>query len=298
MAVRITPSATRADQEDATMKTCLSHLLRLQSIALLLSSAVATMGHASVAPSVSNLPSLGAALRDPTRIVADASGNIYVVDSAGGRVVVYDAFNRQCAEMTGFRTPLGIAVDAAGNIYLGEAAVGSVSMFGPQWNLIRQLGQGANEFQMPGHIAVDSGGGSATVYVADSAAHEIKAYQNSSLVRRIGRYGSGTGEFKFPAGLSTSPGGELFAVDQNNDRVQIFNREGVFQRAFTLAPPELAAGVPAGRKASPATPRAGSMRRTLSRASSRFLIPRGFSFPPSATTERARCLAFTRWPRT
>ena len=140
--------------------------------------------------------------------------------------------------MTGFRTPLGIAVDAAGNIYLGEAAVGSVSMFGPQWNLIRQLGQGANEFQMPGHIAVDSGGGSATVYVADSAAHEIKAYQNGSLVRRIGRYGSGTGEFKFPAGLWTSPGGELFAVDQNNDRVQVFNREGVFQRAFTLAPPE------------------------------------------------------------
>jgi len=224
------------------MKICQSNSLRLQTLSLVILCAIATLVQAAVPPSVSTLPRLGVNLRAPTRVATDKSGNVYVVDSAGGRVLVMDAFNRVVSEVTGFRTPLGIAVDDVGNIYLGEAGNGSVSVFGPQWNLLQQLGQGVNEFMMPGHITVDSDAGTVTVYVSDAMAHEIKAYQNGTLVNRFGHFGSGAGGFNFPAGLWMSPAGEMFVVDQNNDRVQVFNRAGVFQRAFTLAPPDFGGG--------------------------------------------------------
>ena len=68
--------------------------------------------------------------------------------------------------------------------------------------------------------------------MADSGADEVKAYRDGQLVARFGGTGSAAGQFSFPTGIHVSSGGEVFVADQNNDRVQVFDRDGAFLRCF------------------------------------------------------------------
>jgi DNA-binding beta-propeller fold protein YncE len=188
-------------------------------------------------PAVSVLGANGINFSGPARVATDASGRLYIADTPAGRVVVLDAFGRLVSEKTGLANPLAIAADASGNIYLAEENSGSVSVFDANWNLLQQLGAGSNEFRLPGYIALNESGGGVTVLVSDSLANEIKAYRNGTLTGRFGSRGTGPGQFNCPTGLWLSPAGELFVVDQNNDRIQVLDRNGAYLRGFTLKPP-------------------------------------------------------------
>ena len=110
--------------------------------------ALVTLAAQAAAPNATPLGAIAQQLHGPARVAADAAGNIYVTDPAAGRVVVYDAFGQQRAVHDGFAGPLAIAIASDGRIYLSEEKSGSVSVFDSQWNLLYQLGAGANEFQL------------------------------------------------------------------------------------------------------------------------------------------------------
>lgn len=186
----------------------------------------------AVAPATTTLGALSQGLQGPVRVAADAAGRTYVADRSAGQVVVFDAFGRPVSVKAGLAGPLAIAVDSSGHIYIGEEQKGSVSVFDAQWNLLFQLGQGAGEFALPSHIALDLATGNA--YVCDSAANQIKTYQGRQAGPAFGGYGTGPGQFDFPAGVWVSPAGEVLVVDQNNNRVQVFDRTGDFKRLFSL----------------------------------------------------------------
>ena len=116
---------------------------------------VVTLVAQAAAPNVTPLGSLSAQLRGPARVAADADGNLYVTEPAANRVVVFNAFGQQVNVLEGFAGPLALAVANDGRIYLSEEKTGSVSVFDAQWHLLYQLGAGAGEFQLPGHLAVD-----------------------------------------------------------------------------------------------------------------------------------------------
>ncbi len=173
----------------------------------------------------------------PARVATDSTGHLYVSQSAAGKVSVLDAFGRLISVKTGLGRPLGLAVDSQGRIFLAEEQNGSVAAFDLHWNLLFRLGNGQGEFAMPNYIALAPGSGSNLVYVSDSAAHQIKAYQEGSLVLRFGAYGTGPGQFDFPVGLCFDSAGELLVVDQNNDRIEVFDGSGNFLRQFSLVTP-------------------------------------------------------------
>jgi hypothetical protein len=218
------------------MKHFLAHTFRFQVALFTALSATATMVQAAVAPSVSLLGPLAAGVDAPTRVAFDGSGNVYVVDSTAGRVVLVDAFNRVLSEKTGLRSPLGIAADAGGNLYLGEAKAGCVTVFDSQWKPLSQLGVGDGEFQLPSYIAIDSGTTPVTVYVSDSPANELKVYRSGVRVGTLGGPGSTPTGLDFPAGVWVNGAGDVFAADQNNQRVLVYSRDGAFVRAFLLGP--------------------------------------------------------------
>ena len=187
----------------------------------------------AAAPNVVALGSLSIEWRGPARVAMDAGGNAYVTDPQQGQVVVFDAFGRWVATHSGFVRPLGVAVDASGKIYVAEEASGSVSVFDGSWNLLYQLGAGPNEFRLPNFIAPDPVSG--LVFVSDSRANQIRAYTNNgALAFAFGVQGSSSGELDFPAGLWVSPAGEIYVVDQKNNRVQVFNFSGGYLRKFKL----------------------------------------------------------------
>ena len=218
------------------MKHFVTHTFRFQLAVLAALCTTTTLVEAAVAPSVSLLAPLAAGVDSPTRVASDGKGNVYVVDSTAGRVVLVDAFNRVLSEKSGLRSPLGIAVDAAGNIYLGDAEAGSVTVFDSQWNPLSQLGAGNGEFQLPSYIAIDPGTTPVTVYVSDSPANELKVYRGGARVGTLGGPGSSPTGFDFPAGVWVNGAGDVFAADQNVQRVLVYSRDGAFVRAFLLGP--------------------------------------------------------------
>ena len=189
-------------------------------------------GVRAAAPNVTPLGALSASLRAPARVAADANGNLYVTDPAAGRVIGFDAFGQPMAVYDGFAGPLAIAVASDGRIYLSEEKNGSVSVFDAQWDLLYRLGAGANEFQLPGHLAVDPLAPD-TVCVSDGKANLIRVFTGTNQVAQFGGAGTGNGKFDFPAGVSVRANGEVLVVDQNNDRVEVFTN-GVFARKFSL----------------------------------------------------------------
>lgn len=205
--------------------------------ALLILGAVAAgllpMAGRAAAPVATALGANAQSLQAPARLTVDADGQLYVTEPQDGRVLVFDAFGRLASVKSGLAGPLGLTVDSNGQIYLAEEKTGSVSIFDPQWHLLYKLGIGDGEFALPNYIALDPAAlGGPMAYVTDSSANEVKAYQNGTLVFRFA--GEGTNAFNFPAGICLSPTGELFVVDQNNDRVQVYDRNGGYLRQFTL----------------------------------------------------------------
>ena len=186
----------------------------------------------AAAPTAVPLGSFGSELPGIARVATDAAGQIYVSSPQAGQVTVMDPFGRICFERRGFAQPLALAVDSAGHLYVSETRKGCVSVWDSQWNLASKLGQGEGEFQLPSDIAIDPA--SRDVFVCDSQANQIKAYRAGQRTVVFGGYGSGDGQFNFPAGLCVTKAGEVWVVDQNNDRIQVFNRGGSFLRAFSL----------------------------------------------------------------
>lgn len=181
-------------------------------------------------PTVTALRSDARLLASPARLAVDSEERRYVTDPPRGRMVVRDVRGRLVRVVEGLGRPLGVAVDGFGVAYVGDELTGSVLLFDSGGHFLRKLGQGDGEFALPNHIAVDPGTG--VVYVADSGANEVKAFRDGMVVTRFGGTGSAAGQFSFPTGIHASAAGEIFVADQNNDRVQVFDREGTFLRCF------------------------------------------------------------------
>ncbi|MBI5386649.1 MAG: 6-bladed beta-propeller [Verrucomicrobia bacterium] len=188
---------------------------------------------AALPPSATPLGAFHAGLRTPTRLATDTAGRLYVTDPQAGRVLVLDAFGRQIAAHASLARPLAIAIDAQGRIFVSDERTRSVSVFDSHWTFERKLGAGDGEFILANHLAVDPAN-DGTIFVCDGGANEIKVYRDGTRTLRFGSQGDGDGQFDFPAGVFVSAADEVFVVDQNNDRVQVFDRSGSFRRGFAL----------------------------------------------------------------
>ncbi len=213
-------------------------LLRLweRMFVLLFGNAITAVVGAATLPVLAPLTPLSVSLVSPARVAGDAQSRIYITDPLANRVVVVNSQGQQIFSKTNLGQPLGIAVDSQGRIYVGGARTGAVNVLDENWNFLGQLGQGAGECQLPGHIATRTDGGLTTVFVSDGSAHSVKAYRDGARVGQYGSFGMGPNQFDFPAGIWVGPDGTLFVVDQNNDRVQVLDLDGNFLRWFSLQP--------------------------------------------------------------
>lgn len=88
-------------------------------------------------------------------------------------------------------------------------------------------------FTRIGAVVVDD---DANVYVIEPTEREVRVYDpQGSLVRRIGRQGSGPGEFETPTAFGM-PGDTLWVNDIRNRRITLFTRDGDLMNSFTTTP--------------------------------------------------------------
>ncbi len=169
----------------------------------------------------------------PAGLATDAAGLLYATHPEQGIVDVRDAGGDVVSISGAFDRPYAIAVDDKGRAYVGEQDPGRVGVSEEGWRLQFYLGEGDGEFVNPTGIAVDSAG-AGWIYVTDGGTHEVRVYGADGIfLFAFGGPGSGPGLFDFPAAIHLVPADSddptrLYVSDQNNDRVQILDEDGIF----------------------------------------------------------------------
>jgi sugar lactone lactonase YvrE len=192
--------------------------------------------------------------KDVDGVAVDSKDNVYLMTRQDAQVMVYDRsgnFLRSWGK--GLFTPRthGIAIDANDMIYSVDDGDHTVRKFTPEGKQLLLIGtpgkasdsgydgkthvsitRGAPPFNRPTDVAVASNG---EIYVADGYgnARVHRFSPDGKLIQSWGEPGTGPGQFRLPHGVGISPDNRVFVTDRENDRIQIFDRDGKFLDMWT-----------------------------------------------------------------
>ena len=187
-----------------------------------------------------------AGLIEPFAVAVDSSGQIYIAESADGRIRRVDTkgnistiagngtlgFSGDGSTATNaeLRLPSGVALDSSGNVYIADTgnarvrklAGGNLSTVAGNGN-ISYAGDGGpatqSELSAPQAVAVDTAG---NLYIADTnnnVVREVTAGGTISTLAGNGSAGSGNSQLNAPQGIAVDSAGNVYVADTGNSRV-------------------------------------------------------------------------------
>jgi len=170
-----------------------------------------------------------ALLGHPLDLAADASGNLYAIDSTTPRIVKYTAAGGTWSVWkTGLTSPQEIAVSGDGHIYVRDGQ--SILKFDLAGNPATPWSPAVTE---PSGLAADSSG---CVYVCDAATHVVKRLSPDGSLEASWGGANGFGEFH-ATGLAVPPDGSaIYGAEAPGGAFAIrnsFTYRGVFDSAET-----------------------------------------------------------------
>jgi DNA-binding beta-propeller fold protein YncE len=194
-------------------------------------------GEADLRPGKSGLQRLGESLFgakptesfvSPMSACTDGGNRLFIADAGEQAIHVLDLDSRKYTRWAptepGERLtqPVAVAFEplpAPGRLLVADSAAGEVVVFDTQGH--RTATMGTNVLRRPCGIAVDTA--ARRIFVADAGLHQIVVLgDDGKELVRIGRRGSGPGEFNFPTNVALDADGRLIVSDSLNFRVQIF----------------------------------------------------------------------------
>ncbi|XP_041371857.1 tripartite motif-containing protein 2-like isoform X2 [Gigantopelta aegis] len=132
------------------------------------------------------------------------------------------------------RCPTGLAVEKDGRFIVTDEQANKVYIFSPSRVLQCVLGEEAGiTFNQPRHVCLSTTG---RIIVSDSGHHCVKIFNKDGIyVNKIGEFGSGDGQFKFPYGVCVDQEGHIIVSDHYNNRVSMFHADGTFMQHLVTA---------------------------------------------------------------
>jgi tripartite motif-containing protein 71 len=175
-------------------------------------------------------------LLQPSSLVIDAGGNVWITDRGHSRVVelsetgeLLRKFGSSGAGNGQFAGPEGIAVDAKGNLWVSDTLNGRLQEFNEKGEFMKvasSKGSGTGQLGLPAAIAIGIGG---TIWVADYGNNRVAEFNKSGeFVRQFGTEGSGEGQFKHPDAIEADAKGNIWVSDLENSRIEGFNQSGEY----------------------------------------------------------------------
>lgn len=176
-------------------------------------------------------------------LAVDASGHVYVPDMSNDRVQVFNAdgsfsrsFGSPGSGNAQLDCPVGVAISPAnGDILVADTCNQRVQVYDAAWNYKLTLGTtgiaGSSErhFNSPAGVTADKTG---AVYVADTNNYRVQkctlADGDYTCMTFVGERGVFSSSFDHlhPVSVAVNTAGTVAVVDQRNQRVQIFDRQG------------------------------------------------------------------------
>lgn len=155
---------------------------------------------------------------------------LYVVDSKGHQVVVYDpegqrrySFGTRGKKPGEFNFPTHIFVAENEEVYVTDSMNFRVQAFGPKGTFrfaLGNVGDSAGDLSKPKGVAVDSEG---HVYVVDAMFDNVQILSREGTpLLAFGSFGQDHGQFWLPAGLWIDGRDRIYVADSFNQRVQVF----------------------------------------------------------------------------
>ena len=188
-----------------------------------------------------------------TAIEPAPNGEIFVVhrcvdNSCEGRseppILVFDATGKLLRSFGAglMNFPHGGTIDRQGNLWMTDARGGNgighqALKFSPEGKVLMTLGtkgvsgSGPAHFDQPTDVVEAPNG---DLFVTDSHRNGrnnrvVRFTRDGTFVAEFGGKGTGPGQFSEPHTIAMDSRGRLFVGDRENNRIQIFDQQGVFQ---------------------------------------------------------------------
>lgn len=176
---------------------------------------------------------------NPSGIVVDTDGYIYVVDTGNSKVKKFkpdgtqvNTFGVNGNNNGEFDSPRGIALDNEGNIYIADTNNQRIQKLDPSGKWLAAYGKYGSEngeFCLPDEIVVDASG---NIYVTDNNCRIQKLDSDGKWLatyKTFGAYGSAIGDFR---GLSLDKSGRVYVAD--NSRIYKMKQDGTWETTFDV----------------------------------------------------------------
>lgn len=182
------------------------------------------------------------ALWTPYGVVVDSKGVLYVADGKVGAVFM---FNTETKDLTmikhgvqaRFGDIIGLAIDDSDRLFVSDTKMHRILVFDKNHKAEGTIGDGVTD---PGGMVVDNE--NRFLYVADAALDQVLVYDADklTLIRKIGTAGKGhtltePGQFAVPTNVALDKDNNLYVSDTYNNRVEVFDADGNFIRAWGKA---------------------------------------------------------------
>ena len=179
-------------------------------------------------------------LLSPYGVAVDSKGRLYVADTKVGAIFIFNTENNDVEFIkhgvnAKFGSIFGLAMDDNDNLFVSDGELHHVLVFDAKHKL--QAGFGDGTMKDPNGMAIDAE--NRLLYVADTELDQVLVYDADTykLLRRIGTTGQNhtltdPGNFSKPTNVAVDKDGNLYVSDTYNDRVEIFDADGTFIRAF------------------------------------------------------------------
>jgi len=179
-------------------------------------------------------------LLTPYGMAVDSKGNLYVADTKVGGVFIFNPESKDTTFIkhgvdAKFGRVFGLAIDDSDRLFVSDGKYNHVLVFNAKHKLEGVFGEGV--MNDPAGLAIDEQ--NRFLYVANTGTDQVLVYDADTfkLLRKIGTAGKNRtlttpGDFAAPTNVAVDQDGNLYVSDTLNDRVEEFDADGAFIRAF------------------------------------------------------------------
>ena len=164
----------------------------------------------------------------PYGIAVGPDGKIYVADTFGGAVHVFDPVNSgYSAIKVDGESLIGVGV-AGGSLFVTDSTTGRLLCLDAKGRTLWTRGRRDGFVRPTGLVTAGD-----RVYVVDTAAHRVVVVSfGGTILGSFGGRGAGPGQFNFPTNIARGADGRLYVTDTMNFRVEVFSPDGRYLHAF------------------------------------------------------------------